>query len=170
MRRNGRTEHIYTSQLHSKLVYAGVACSDLGSGIRRSLSGPSLTLRSPANESPACLSSAPAPWGLFDFEDNKDSCCPRPGMMSRRRLAACQRSAARCARCYNPHGSAGGRTLVLLCVIYTGDREKSCDALDMQQSKGTLVAMPSKTHAAIFMRMGAVIFPNFSPSQLMNTP
>lgn len=166
MRRNGRTEHIYTSQLHSKLVYAGVACVQTwGSGIRRSLSGPSLTLRSPANESPACLSSAPAPWRLFDSEDNKDSCCPRPGTMSRRRLAACQRSAARCARCYNPHGSAGGRTLVLLCVISTDDRKRPVIALDMQQKQGD-----TRSHALKNTRCYLHEDGSCSPSQLMNTP
>lgn len=99
-------------------------CSDLWSVIRWSLSGPSLTLRSPANESPACLSSALAPWGLFDFEDNKDSCCLQPGMMSRQRLVACQRSAALCAHCCNPHGSAGGTTLVVLCFTDSDNRKR----------------------------------------------
>lgn len=86
--------------------------------------GPSLTLRSPANESPACLSSALAPWSLFDFEDNKESCCLQPGMMSRQHLVACQRSAALCAHCYNPHGSAGGTTLVALSFIDTDNRKR----------------------------------------------
>lgn len=88
--------------------------------IKWSLSGPSLTLRSPLNESPACLSSALAPCCLSDFEDNKDSCCRRCERRGHWPLAAYQRSAVPCARCYNPPGSEGSKQIVVLLTVRTG--------------------------------------------------
>lgn len=141
-----RTVYIHTNYTISSSMQVLCVLRLIWSVIRWSLSDPSLTLRSPANESPACLSLALAPWGLFDCGDCKDSCCLQPGMMSRQRLAACQRSAALCAHCCNPHGSAGGRALVGFCFTDSSGTTgpKTCDVPERGDPRSPAL----KTHTA----------------------